>query len=245
MADLHGMTTDGHYIWVASTAIDSVLCFDTANFDYKWRWGPDSPILWQDRIFSGKLKSYAKKYPALSKWFRLQFEDNDYRIVHKRISPYHYHHLNDVCFYKGSLYITTKGWNKDSSGAVVRLDLQSFDSSFYIEPGLLNSTHDGLFQNGNFYLTQCDTNSVAWKNVNGGVSFQRLMPSPYFIRGICPLNETFLIGFTKTRDADCPSQIIEFNHTFEKSTASFNVDNFYPSHIGTAVHSIMKSPDAG
>lgn len=245
MADLHGMTTDGQYIWAASTAIDSVLCFDVANFNYKWRWGPDSPILWQDRMFSGRLKSYVKKFPALRNWFRLKFEDNDYRIIHKKISPYHYHHLNDVCFHKDTLYITTKGWNRDSYGAVVQLNLKSFDSSFYIQPGVLKSTHDGLFKKGNFYLTQCDTNSVAWKDVKGEVSFQKLEPSPYFIRGLCPINEMFLIGFTKTRDADFHSQIIEFDKTFERRISCFDVDNFYPRHIGTAVHAIIRSPYAG
>jgi hypothetical protein len=119
------------------------------------------------------------------------------------------------------------------------------DSSFYIEPGILNSTHDGLFQNGNFYLTQCDTNSVAWKDVKGTVSFQKLEPSPYFIRGLCPINEKFLIVFTKTRDADCHSQIIEYDKTFGRSISCFDVDNFYPDQIGTAVHSIIRSPCAG
>jgi hypothetical protein len=242
MADLHGMTTDGKNIWVASTAIDSVLCFDADHFDFKWRWGPDAPILWQERVFSGTCKSFIRKIPILRNFFFVKFEGDDFRIIHKTLSPYHYHHLNDVYFDKNRLYVTAKTWNRGGYGSVIQLDVVSFDAQFFIEPGTLKGTHDGFFRNGRFYITQCDDNAIACKDRSGKINSHKLKPSPYFIRGLCPMDSTFLVGFSRLRGTNHPTQIIEFDDKFERKISCFKVDNFYPGHIQTAIHAIIKSP---
>jgi hypothetical protein len=251
MADLHGMATDGHDIWVASTAIDAVLCLDANNLGLKWRWGPDEPILYKDRLANNTSGNPIARLPLLSKILRTTTEQSDncrfvereYRYVHKSNSTYHYHHVNGVSFHEGSLYITTKGWSKETNkSAVIRLDPQSRRAEFFVRPGGFRGMHDFIFVDGRFYATESGANSVAWREPDGSITSRHVEPSPHFVRGLCYTGSSFLVGFTTSRGTSLPAQIAEYDLELENRLGIMDISTLYTREQGTMVHTIALSP---
>jgi hypothetical protein len=252
MADLHGMSTDGHDLWVAAAAIDAVLCLDANNLHLKWRWGPDEPILYQDRLSNNKRGNPVARLPFLSKILRTaaaqsdncRFVERDYRYLHKGKTSYHYHHLNGICLHEGFLYITTKGWNKEADkSAVIRLDPRSRRSEFFVPPGGFRGMHDGIFVDGRFYTTESGANSVAWREPDGSIISRHVEPSPYFVRGLCYTGSSFLVGFSTRRGSVLPAQIAEYDPEFKRQLAVMDISMFYPEDKKTAVFALALSPD--
>jgi hypothetical protein len=256
MADLHGMTTDGNDVWVTSTAIDAVLCLDANNLHLKWRWGPDEPILYQDRLATSSIgQGLIARLPLVRipiPWLsRLSERSNDfhfiereYRYIHKSKTSYHYHHLNGVCFHEGLLYITTKGWNRDESkSAVIRLEPQTRRAEFLVPPGGFRGMHDGGFVDGRFYVTEAFANSVAWREPDGSIISRQVEPLGYFVRGLCYTGSSLLIGFSTWRNTNLPAQIVEYDLEFEHQLGIMDISMFYPEDKGTAVFSLALSPE--
>jgi hypothetical protein len=255
MVDLHGMSTDGKTLWVASTAIDALLCLDANTLHLKWRWGPDEPILYQDRLTTNSSPSSIAKLPLIGipiPWLSrlsersndFQFIEREYRYVHKSKTSYHYHHLNGVCFHEELLYITTKGWNRDENkSAVIRFDPQTRRAEFFVPPGGFRGMHDGVFVSGRFYATESGANSVAWREPDGSIISRQVEPSGYFVRGLCYTGSSFLVGFSTWRDSNLPAQIVEYDLELEHQLGIMDISLFYPEDKQTAVFALALSPE--
>ncbi len=249
MVDLHGMATNGQYLYVASTGIDAVLCFDINTFDLVWRWGPDVPILYKDRLQSELDADIIASLPVIGESRRKniqqkqQFRDLDYRHMRKGMTGYHHHHLNDVILRDDTLYITTKQWNNQLKGAVIQLDLTSNSAGFFIPPDSVKGLHDGVWIDDTFYMTESGENQVVWRNPDGTLTHYAVEPSPYFVRGLCDTGASWLVGFSTQRDTGLPAQVVEFSRDFTKTRHQMDVSFFYPSEKSTAIHSIMPSPE--
>lgn len=246
--DLHGMDIDGKYLYVTATAIDAVLCFDIETSELVWRWGPDETILYEDRIASQLQSDVLMSIPIVRSYrqqrvYRQErFVDGEYRFRHKKNTGYHHHHLNDVILHENSLYVTTKQWNKKQKGAIIKLDLETHEAEFFVQPDSLDGLHDGIWVNDNFYVTESGANQVAWCDAQGQVTHHKIEPSPYFVRGLCDTGTSWLVGFTTLRDTGLPAKIVEFNRDFTETISTMDVSGFYPSEKSTAIHSILRSP---
>ncbi|MBF0624815.1 MAG: hypothetical protein HQL82_08410 [Magnetococcales bacterium] len=251
MADLHGMTTDGSSrLWVASTAVETVLTLDLHTLETIGRWGPDQAILaWRGdhdtpespwrRLWQGW-----SRYRQRGVWPRHRWRPGDYRWMHKSRSPYYRHHLNEVTWHAGQLYVATKGWNDGESSAVLRLDPSSGDAGFFVRPGGFRGVHDGLFQEGRLLVTESGSNGVAWRAADGSLHRQHLDPAPSFVRGLCALpdDEGFLVGFTRLRGRLDPALVVGFDPTWQRELGRVDVSGFYPPEMGAAVHAIFPAP---
>jgi hypothetical protein len=252
MADLHGMSTDGRDLWIASSAIDAVLCLDADSLQLKWRWGPDQPILWRDRMAGhngeGRIAPLSlDRIPLFGRLFTRpdnnRFVDRDYRYIHKNNTGYHYHHLNGAFYHAGALYITTKGWNGESEkSAVLRLDLQTLRAEFFASPGSFCGMHDAVFVNETLYVTEAKANSVAWRTPDGNITSRKIEPAGYFVRGLCYTDSSFLVGFSTWRNSNLPAQIVEYDTQFEHQLSAMDVSMFYPEGKKTAVFTLVCSP---
>lgn len=244
MTDLHGIDADGNYLYVASTAIDAVLCFDIHTLELVWRWGPDEPILYQDRVEARldsvfpMIKSFQRNRLVSQQKFRVK----EYRFRHKKYTKHHYHHLNDVIVKHDSLYMTTKNWNHDQKGAIIKLDLKTQDAEFFVRPDSLDGLHDGVWLDDKLYVTESGANQVAWRDAEGYITHRKIEPSPYFVRGLCDTGESWLVGFSTLRDTQLPAQIVEYNRDFHEIVSIMDMSHFYPPEKATAIHSILPSP---
>jgi len=247
MADLHGITSDGNHLYVTATAIDAVLCFDIDTQELVWRWGPDEPILYQDRVEAELQSSMYSVLPLIGSAMRDRairrqtFRDKEYRYRHKKYTSYHNHHVNDVILYGDYLYITTKEWNHDQKGAIIQLDLRTHESQFFVKPDSLDGLHDGVWYDDKLYVTESGCNQVAWCDRVGQVTHQKIEPSPYFVRGLCDTGESWLVGLSTLRDTHLPAQIVEYNRDFTAIISKMDVSGFYPSEKSTAIHAIISS----
>jgi hypothetical protein len=253
MADLHGTSTDGKDLWVASTAIDAVLCLDLDTLNLKWRWGPDEPILCRERLAANNdrktaiARSLSRYIPWLGRrsdqFNALYFIEKEYRYVHKTKTSYHYHHLNGAYFHEGFLYVTTKGWNKDEGkSAVIKLDPHTRQAVFFVPPGGFHSMHDAVFVDDHLYVTEAWTNSVAWREPDGSIISRQIEPSGYFVRGLCYIGSSFLVGLSTWRNTDLPAQIVEYDKELEHQLGIMDISMFYPDDMKTAVFTLALSP---
>ena len=247
--DLHGINTDGEYLYVASTGIDALLCFDIDTFELQWRWGPDEPILYHDRVMSQLESDTVASIPGMKSLrqeslIRQQaFVNRDYRYQRKGMTGYHHHHLNDVIIHGDHLYITTKQWNHQQRGAIIKLNAKTRKADFFVEPDSLDGLHDGVWYQDKFCVTESGANQVAWCDEAGQVKHQKIEPSPYFVRGLCDTGESWLVGFSTLRNTELPAQIVEYNRNFTEKLSAMDVSHFYPREKSTAIHTIIKSPE--
>lgn len=251
MGDLHGITTDGSNLYVAATSIDALLCFDIDNFELQWRWGPDEPILYEDRVRQIMEARPVAFLPFVygRRLFTVmemqKFVDRDYRHVRKGYTGYHNHHLNDAILHESKLYITTKQWNTHLAGAVIELDLVSRESRFFIPPDSLQGLHDGVWIGERFYVTESGANRVAWREPDGKLVHKEIQPENYFVRGLCDTGGSWLVGFTTQRGTQQPALIVEFDRDFNRTIQTMDVSTFYPPTKSTAIHAIIHAPDEG
>lgn len=230
MADLHGMDSDGHLLYVAATGVTALLALDLADLSTVWQWGPDEPLLRHGESLR-------------QRWCRLMARpQREFRHTHKSRSPHYRHHLNDVCHHQGYLYLTTLKWFDSPGGAVIRLHGPSRQAEFFIPPGGVFGPHDGLFAEGRYLVTESAANGVAWRLAQGEIQRARLGERA-FVRGLCRLGDGFLVGFTRLRHHPAPSWIIEFDGCFQKELGRMDVSGFYPPDVGTAIHALLPSPN--
>lgn len=245
MADLHGLAVHGDQLWVASTAIDAVLCLDLATRELRWRWGPDEPILYRDRVATGWWARARRRLrlpgrpPAPDP---RRFPEGEYRAMHKSRSSYHHHHLNDVCWHDGTLYVTTKGWNDNVRGAVIGLDPATRGSAFFVPPGGFTGAHDGLFVDGTFYATESGRNAVAWRRPDGSLRSRPVGPSPRYVRGLLHTGSSFIVGFSPPRGVGGPAELVEYDPDFTRPIGRMRIEGMYPTEQGTAVHALCAAP---
>lgn len=229
MADLHGMSTNGSHLWLSSCSVQCILCLDIQELDLQWRWGPDTPILFSHR--KSTLNTIFKNKPT-------HFMPGEYRYIHKSNSPYHNHHLNDVRYYDNNLYITTKGWYDGTSSAIIKLNLDTMQDEFFVQPGGFQGIHDGLLINDVFIVTQSANNSVGLRGKDGTLTTIPLHPSSYFLRGLEYTGNSFLIGFSTWRNQTLPAKIIEYDTSFSSIISEMDVSFLYPKEVGTAIYAI-------
>ncbi|MEO5367838.1 MAG: hypothetical protein H7831_16050 [Magnetococcus sp. WYHC-3] len=236
MADLHGMTTDGKHLWVVASASECLLCLDPDTLDVMWRWGPDDAIL-ESHPPAG--------FPPLQLWQRWRRQraaavfPAEWRHVHKSRSPLYRHHLNDVSWHRGALYLTTLSWFQQPGGAVLRLDPRDRRASFLATPGSLAGPHDGEDDGGRLLVTQSRARAVAWVDHDGTVTSRTVTPDPCFVRGLCPTPTGWLVGFTRLRRSADPSWIVEYDREFLHERGRMDVSGFYPPEQGCAVHALL------
>ncbi|ABK43095.1 hypothetical protein Mmc1_0574 [Magnetococcus marinus MC-1] len=248
MGDLHGLTTDGTTLWVTATATEMVLGFDLNTMELIWQWGADAPILasypqlyrpprwrqnWRKRL-AYHLQG-GPQHPPLAA--------GEHRHRHKSCSPTYHHHLNDVTYHKGKLYVTTSGWyGSQNPGAVIELDPNSHAAHFVAPPGSFDGTHDTVFVDDTLFVTESRRNSLAWLNSDGRTGRHTLQPSPYFVRGLCWSNHLFIVGYTRMRGTQDPALLVAFNRHFAPM-GQMALDQFHPPALGSAIHAVIPVPE--
>ncbi|NGZ25961.1 MAG: hypothetical protein G8345_03605, partial [Magnetococcales bacterium] len=208
MADLHGLATDGGYLYVVSTAVTSLLALNLKDLSLAWQWGPEEPILGQ----------------GASWWQRWSSScGNEFRYIHKSRSCHYRHHLNDVRHRDGFLYLTTLKWLQQEGGAVIRLNPVNRQAEFLIPPGLIFGPHDGEWTQQGWLFTESAKNGVVWQREDGSLNRMPLSPAPAFVRGLCAMEEGYLVGFTRRRQSATPSWIVEFSEDFGREISRLDV----------------------
>jgi hypothetical protein len=253
MADLHGISYNNNRLYVTSTAIDALLVFDTNTKELLWRWGPDSKLLLDGKSSNPKyLRNLISRSYLLSKVYnryisnRLKFKfiDSDFRSTHKTRTLYHHHHLNDVNYSSpDKIILTTKGWNNFENGSIIVLNPITDIAEFLLEPGLAKGIHDCLVVNESVYFTESDAKSVSMIDSTGNYTKLFTEKDQYFIRGICMVEDMFIVGYSTLRNTHLPCKIVTFNSDFSRTINEVYLDKLYPSNIGTAVHTIIPSPN--
>lgn len=251
MVDLHGIDNDGENLYVTSTAIDSVLCFDINTFDLKWRWGPDENILtgrkWLlpiPRCFINKkryFKIFTNKLGLYNINIKYKFNEHvDYRHIHKTRSPYHFHHLNDIKYYNGNLYISTGNWNGSLESSLIEILHESGEARFVSKPGSIKAIHDIVFFEKNIYVTESRNNTVAIVDkVSGSVSRIKVENKKYFVRGLCEINNTFVVGFSTMRNTKNEAKLVQYDLKLNKVLNEIDLGNMYSDKYNSAVHAIQ------
>ncbi|OSM06835.1 hypothetical protein MAIT1_00292 [Magnetofaba australis IT-1] len=245
MADLHGMSTDGKRLFVASTSLDAVLCFDAESFELIWRWGPDVPLLAGHKPASQR--AFYESIPLFGDRLAerpLTFVEGEHRALHKSRSGFRRHHLNDVVWNPadGQLYVTTSHWFEELGGAVIRLNPETLEAEFVAPPDSFLGTHDVQFVDDRIVVTESRGDSAGWVTGAGEVVHQPLGQMPAFVRGLHWTGESFLTGFTRLRESSDPSWIVEFDRDFEREISRMDISGFFPTEQGCAIHAIAPAP---
>lgn len=251
MADLHGVDSDGSSVWVCSAAIDAVLRLDAETLTYRDRWGPDAPILRDERLAARVESNPLGRVPGLRPLVRaaiarrpnFRFVEREYRGTHKSRSPTHDHHVNDVCFHEGQLYVATRGWNEITDGsrsAVIRVDPGTAEADFFVRPGGFRQMHDCVFVDDRLYVTESGANAVAWREPDGRIVQREVQPAPHFVRGLAWTGRSFWVGFSTLRGTEHPALVVEFDPGFERELGRVDVSGLYPKSVGTAVHGLLR-----
>ena len=255
MADNHGIDTSEDEIFVCSTSIDALLCFDLKSYQLKWFWRPDETPL-DNKFFVPSFFAAIKKREfylgkiaqrlKLAQKIKIPFNVSEFRSQDKKKSPYHNHHLNEVIYYKNSLYILTKGWNNTLSSSIIRLYPETKEAAFISPPGSYCGAHDLLTDNDRIIITESGSECVGFLSNDNVVSHTKITNHESFIRGIASTNDGFLVGFSynrkKTRGPK-QSVIREYDKNFNQVNYELNFDTFYPDSIGSAIHNIYRADD--
>ncbi|MEG3640534.1 hypothetical protein [Magnetococcus sp. PR-3] len=247
MADLHGITTDGQTLWVAAAATEMVLGFDLKSLKPVWQWGPDAAILGSH--------PHLRIPPAWNQGWKARFLyhlnnktpqallPGEHRHQHKSRSASYHHHLNDVTYHQGKLYVTTSNWyNTNNPGAVIEVDPTTSQTRFMAQPGSFDGTHDTLFVDDRLYVTESRRNGIAWIEADGEIHRQKVEPSPYFVRALHWTGEHFLTGFTRLRHTQDPALLIAFDQNWQPIT-HMELSGFHPEVVGSAIHAMAPSPE--
>ena len=263
MSDIHSISVTKNDLFVCSTGIDTLLCFDRKSYSLKWFWRiEDSGIDTKLRIpiifsFLRKRSSIISKivrrlgFFQFQKLFKISFKTDEYRSVDKRRSPYHAYHMNEFAVINNQVYICTKGWNDNefTKSAIIVLDLNTRNSFFLAKPGTFCGAHDLLFlhKEKKLFVTESGNQSIGILDINKkSIEHRRLCEKKYFIRGIASCSNGFLVGFTSDRLRTCGGSypfIIEYDNSFNQVGNSFVFDQFYTEDIGGAIHNIFYITD--
>lgn len=255
MADNHGIEATPNEVFVCSTAIDAVLCFNINNYRLKWYWRPDDSGL-DTKFTIPSFLSMLKKTAFLpgkmahrlgiSKKIKIPFLENEYRGTDKKKSPFHNHHLNEVKFQNGQLYLLSKGWNDKNSSSIIRFSSESQNANFMASPGSFCGAHDLLFRNSKIIVTESQTESIGWMNNEGEIKHKVLGNGSNYVRGIDATSHGFLVGFSFDRIKKSGSMqpfIREYDEEFINIKEEMTLSDFYPENIGGAIHNIYKIKD--
>jgi len=251
MADVHSIAVSDEHIFVVSTATECLLCFDRANHQLCWRWGPDAQILGRGSrgILPGfRSRSYRMAIRRLGLGSLLgvpAYRDAETRHVHKSRSPYYRHHLNNVYIHESKLYLNTKGWFDSKSSSVIELDSESLEARFLVAPGGFIGSHDGLVYRDWFYVTEADNNSIARVSL-ATLVIERfpVQPDGYFVRGLAVVDDTFIIGFTPRRETGDPPCIGQYDAGDLQRIRLVEVPDLYGAGDPLAIHTLALSPPA-
>lgn len=247
MADVHSVAVSDKHIFVVSTATECVLCIDKASFRREWRWGPNEPIL--SRGHRGLLPGLRSRvYRAavrrlgLVSYLRIpKYQDEETRFVHKSVSPYYRHHLNNVFFYENQLYLNTKGWFDTTSSSVIRLDPATLEADFFVKPGGFIGSHDGMFHDGWYYVTEADNNSLARSDCSGQrIERFPLRPEGYFVRGLALVDGFWFVGFTPRRGSSNPTCVGVYEAKSLQRESLVRVPDLYCPGEPLAIHTIAR-----
>ncbi|VBB43635.1 conserved hypothetical protein [uncultured Desulfatiglans sp.] len=259
MSDIHSLDVTRNELFVCSTGIDTLLCFDREDYSLKWFWRiEDSDLERKQAIptslsFLKKRGSFVGKVIRKSGFFHLlrlikvRFEDNEYRATDKTKSAYHAYHMNEVKLNKNKIYLCTKGWNdiKFVRSSIIELDMQTQHADFYASPGSFCGAHDLLFMNGQnkLLVTESGSESVGIMNtVNNSIEHYKLSQNDYFVRGIAPKPDGFLIGFSPDRLRTCGTSypfIREYDKRLNQIGEDFTIEGFYSDCVGGAIHNLL------
>ncbi|WP_017756534.1 hypothetical protein [Calidifontibacillus oryziterrae] len=247
-SDVHSLEIVDDHLYVVSTASEVISCFELSTLKRKWYWGaPNSNILKGGRFkFLPIVKNrYQRKiYNILNilKYVRTPNKIIESRYIHKTCSSYYRHHMNNITYNQGHLYVNTKGWFDTRTSAVIKLNIDSLEEEFFVEPGGFIGSHDGYFFNGKYYVTEADNNSIAWKDSDNKIERIQLKPENYFIRGLEKVNDSWIVGFTPSRGSNNVCLLKIYNEDFNIVKNEININDLLPREIGVAVHTIKLEP---
>lgn len=264
MTDLHGICITSDHILVCATAIDGLLCFDRKNQELKWSWRPDDSILSSKMRIPNCFNFVLKKTNLVARllnWIqiskkalnkmKISFYFKDFRGIDKTRTMLHFHHLNEVNFADGRIYLLTKGWNDSVSSSLIVFSADDVSNSpeFIAKPATFKGAHDIVFKDSAVYVTESNSESVARLDIadNGSVKHWRLTDTGYFVRGLCDTeDDTFLVGFTPSRNKSSAQSrqplVREYSASFDSVKTEMLLDGFYSERVGGAVHCIKRSP---
>lgn len=243
-SDIHSLEVVEDQLLVISTASEVLSSFDLKTLKRNWYWGAaNSPILAGNSIKflpPVRYRLQGKVYSLINgrKYARIPKTMYESRHVHKTCSPYYRHHMNNVVHRNGDLYVNTKGWFDTTSSAVIKLNLRTFQEEFFAAPGTFMGSHDGNFDDGKYYVTEADNNSVAWIDTAGEVNRVNLLPNNYFVRGLEKVGDKWVVGFTPRRNTDNECLLIVYDEKFKIPEKEIPIDGIMPKEAGVAVHAI-------
>jgi hypothetical protein len=247
MADVHSIAVSDEHVFIVSTATECVLCVDKSSFRIEWRWGPNEPILsyghhgllpgFRSRVYRAVIRRL-----GLLAYLRIpKYRTEETRFVHKTVSPYYRHHMNNVFFYENQLFLNTKGWFDTKTSSVIRLNLATMESDFFVKPGGFIGSHDGIFHDGWYYVTEADNNSLARSDCSGKrIERFPLQPEGYFIRGLARVDGFWFIGFTPQRGSTDPALIGVYEAQSLQRECLVRVPDLYGPGESVAIHTIVQ-----
>jgi|GEM_PF-2442730 hypothetical protein len=255
MSDCHGIEIVENEIFVCSTGIDAVLCFDKETHELKRFWRPEQSSLESKiplpsflsfiRIKSSKFYKRMKNLQLhifLTQKFRVFFKNNkEYRGLDKTRSGLHSHHVNEISYVDNNLYVLTKGWNNTTSSSLIKLNLEFTKECFILNPGDLGGAHDIIFSNNQISFTESLSESLGLYLLDTNkIIHHKLSNNNYFVRGLSFYKDDYLIGFTPARNEK--NNRFPFIAQYDKSLKKIEQLHFdyYGSEIGGAIHFIYK-----
>lgn len=255
MSDVHGMEIVDDEIFICSTGIDAVLCFDINTYQLKRMWRPENslldkkvtifPFLYFLRVKSSKFYKRMKDIKLenfLVNNFKLPINYKDeYRGLDKTRSGLHSHHLNEISCINDELYVLTKGWNNTISSSLIRLTKKLKNEVFILPPGSLNGAHDIFFDNNKIIFTESGIESLAIYSIDSNnLLHHKLTNNNYFIRGLEKYKDDYLVGFTPPRNdkKNRHAFITQYDASIT-NVKTMNL-NYYSNEIGCAIHFIYK-----
>ncbi len=234
MGDLHSIAINRSKIFVVSTVLDAILCFNLNNLEYLWYWRPNDDYSTRSQL---SLENSRDFIPKINR-------SKEFRYVHKSRSSYYRHHLNDCRVHKDQLYISAKDWCREANcSTIIRLNLATLESDIVVEPGVLRGAHDPVIVGNSLYATESESGLVSWFDQTNYQNKRSIRPSKqkYFVRGLEYVNSGFLLGLSSHKEESHPAKIIKFNEGFTSQLSYFKLDEFYDSS-GSIISSIKLSP---
>lgn len=262
-SDIHSLAVTDKEIYVISTTIDSLLCFCKDKKELKWSWRIENSKL-TNKIsfpiflaFLLKTSNFAGKVfrkLGLSKYFKIEFKNKDFRGTDKTHSPYHTCHLNEVNILDdNNILLGTKGWDdwKFKDGATIKLDKNTMAAELLAKPGSFSGAHDLLIVNNKIYITESGNESIGVLDLHTNeIKHFLLEKDNFFVRGIALAEDGFLVGLSPSRtgvDREGTTtlkhkqpEIHYYTSDFTSILKKIKLDMFYPDNVGGAIHNIFR-----
>lgn len=263
MSDIHCLEIFEDKIYVISTTIDALLCFDKNTKQLIWHWRIEDSNLQNKKSLNYRFSKFRMKSKKIGKYFsvlglnklfKIQFVNFDFRGMGKSTSPYHISHLNELRVVNNkTILLGTKGWEDKGlkNSSLIELKTDEMSAQFLAKPGSFIASHDILRVPGKIVVTESVNESVSVLNVKTNKICRYQLPQRgCFVRGVSKTNKGYLVGFSPNRELlnskefkkkDRKNAFIEhYNNDFTKVYEEIEFEGFYPESTGSAIHNIVE-----